>query len=82
MIKMCILSESKNKLLLTYTFSHIQIFALPTLAPKWPLLSECSKRHYTGGPQKTGPFFKVCSSCIWWGRRMFYISNYSVLHYN
>ena len=33
-----------------------------------------------GGPKKTGPFLKVCNSCIWWRRKAFNIPKCSALY--
>ena len=33
-----------------------------------------------GGPKKTGPFLKVCNSCIWWRRKAFNIPKCSAIN--
>ena len=37
-------------------------------------------KYIPGAPLKTGPFFKVCNSCIRWRRKVIHISNCSVLY--
>ena len=35
---------------------------------------------HTGWPNKNRTFFRVCNSCIWWRRKVIYVSNCSVLY--
>ena len=61
-------------------FSVLVSIVMVMTAMTWNENNNCSNiTNYRVG-QKTGPFLKVCNSCIWWRRKAFNISKCSALY--